>query len=89
MRNSIERHHTLNCEALHRAAGRIMGEFPEFGEGISLGDAIETLGAAGFTTAHVGIFDLRGTFRERRLGLGDVASVRDGARRSYGWTDGS
>jgi glutamine synthetase len=55
-----------------------MGEFPEFGDGISLGDAIEALGAAGITTAHVGIFDLMGTFRERRLGLGDVAAVLDG-----------
>jgi len=52
-----------------------MGEFPEFGDGISLDDAIESLGAAGVATAHVGIFDLMGTFRERRLGLGDVASV--------------
>lgn len=60
------------------AAQRIMGEFPEFGDGISLGDAIESLGAAGITTAHVGIFDLMGTFRERRLGLGDVATVLDG-----------
>lgn len=55
-----------------------MGEFPKFGNGVALADAIEALGAAGVATAHVGIFDLMGTFRERRLGLGDVAAVFDG-----------
>ncbi|NQV46071.1 MAG: glutamine synthetase [Rhodospirillales bacterium] len=47
-------------------------------DGMSLADAIETLSADGIKTAHVGIFDLMGTFRERRLGIGDVASVMDG-----------
>ena len=47
-------------------------------KGISLGDAIEVLSDEGITTSHVGIFDLMGTFRERRLGIGDVASVMDG-----------
>jgi glutamine synthetase len=78
MHNSIERRHMLNCGVLIRVAGRIMEEFPEFGDGVALADAIDTLDAAGVETAHVGIFDLMGTFRERRLGLGDVATVLDG-----------
>ncbi len=55
-----------------------MGEFPELKEGISLADAIKVLSDGGITTSHVGIFDLMGTFRERRLGIGDVVSVMDG-----------
>ncbi len=55
-----------------------MKRFPEFEEGILIADAIKALGAEGVTMAHVGIFDLMGTFRERRLGLGDVATVLDG-----------
>ncbi|MFT5116066.1 MAG: glutamine synthetase [Parasphingorhabdus sp.] len=55
-----------------------MGAFPKLKEGTSLGDAIKALVAADVTTAHVGIFDLMGTFRERRLGINDVASVMDG-----------
>lgn len=55
-----------------------MGELPKLKSGILLADAIEALAAAGITTAHVGIFDLMGTFRERRLGIHDVASVMDG-----------
>jgi glutamine synthetase len=55
-----------------------MKEFPELKKGISLGDAIEVLSDEGITTSHVGIFDLMGTFRERRLGIADVASVMDG-----------
>ncbi len=55
-----------------------MGEIPKLEEDILLCDAIEALVAADITTAHVGIFDLMGTFRERRLGVEDVASVMDG-----------
>ena len=55
-----------------------MGDIPKLKQGISLGDAIKALSAANITTAHVGIFDLMGTFRERRLGIDDVASVMDG-----------
>lgn len=54
-----------------------MGEFPKLEDGISLGDAIKSLEATGVTTAHVGIFDLMGTFRERRLGISDVSSTMD------------
>ena len=36
---------------------------------------VERLRADGIETAHVGIFDLNGTFRERRLALDDVAEV--------------
>jgi len=70
---------TYNCEAPHSAIpGGIVGKFPNLKQDISLGDAIEALRAADIITAHVGIFDLMGTFRERRLGIGDVASVMDG-----------
>jgi glutamine synthetase len=55
-----------------------MGDIPKLKQNISLGDAIKALSAANITTAHVGIFDLMGTFRERRLGIDDVASVMDG-----------
>jgi len=55
-----------------------MDSFPEISEGDSLTNAIEKLSASGITTAHVGIHDLMGTFRERRLGIGDVATVLDG-----------
>jgi len=55
-----------------------MRDFPELQQDISLGDAIKVLSAGGITTAHVGIFDLMGTFRERRLGIEDVSSVMDG-----------
>jgi glutamine synthetase len=55
-----------------------MGDIPKLKQGISLGDAIKALSAANITTAHVGIFDLMGTFRERRLGIDDVAGVMDG-----------
>lgn len=55
-----------------------MGEIPKLKQGITLGNAIKALSAANITTAHVGIFDLMGTFRERRLAIGDVASVMDG-----------
>ncbi|MCP4766175.1 MAG: glutamine synthetase [Gammaproteobacteria bacterium] len=55
-----------------------MGEFPNLDKGISLSGAIEALAASGISTAHVGIFDLMGTFRERRLGINDVAAVMDG-----------
>lgn len=55
-----------------------MEAIPDLKKGISLSDAIEALVAANITTAHVGIFDLMGTFRERRLGVKDVASVMDG-----------
>jgi glutamine synthetase len=55
-----------------------VGEIPKLKKGISLGDAIEALVASDIITAHVGIFDLMGTFRERRLGIHDVASTMDG-----------
>jgi glutamine synthetase len=55
-----------------------VGEIPKLEDGISLSDAVKALATAGITTAHVGIFDLMGTFRERRLGINDVASVMDG-----------
>ena len=55
-----------------------MGDIPELKEGVTLSDAIDALRANGIETAHVGIFDLMGTFRERRLGIGDVATVLDG-----------
>ena len=55
-----------------------MDDFPKLESGISLSDAIKALVAADIRTAHVGIFDLMGTFRERRLGIEDVASVMDG-----------
>lgn len=55
-----------------------MGEFPKFDKGISLGDAVKALAASGITSAHAGIFDLMGTFRERRLGIDVVAEVMDG-----------
>lgn len=55
-----------------------MGDIPKFKENISLDDAIKALVASDINTAHVGIFDLMGTFRERRLGINDVASVMDG-----------
>lgn len=55
-----------------------MRGFPEFEDGIAIADALKVLDAEGVTTAHVGIFDLMGTFRERRLNIGDVASVLDG-----------
>lgn len=40
--------------------------------------ALARLRAEGVEIAHVGIFDLMGTFRERRLRLDDVATVFDG-----------
>jgi glutamine synthetase len=55
-----------------------VGDIPKFKENISLGDAIKALAVSDISTAHVGIFDLMGTFRERRLGINDVASVMDG-----------
>jgi len=55
-----------------------MGDFPQFGSDTPLSTAIKQLTSDGITVAHVGIFDLMGTFRERRLGIGDVASVMDG-----------
>ena len=42
-----------------------------------LGDTLARLKADGFSVAHVGIFDLDASFRERRLALEDVASVCD------------
>lgn len=38
----------------------------------------ETLAGEGYDFAHVGIFDLNGTFRERRLRVDDVSPVYDG-----------
>lgn len=55
-----------------------MEEFPQFAADTSLSAAVEQLASDGITVAHVGIFDLMGTFRERRLGIADVASVMDG-----------
>ena len=55
-----------------------MRDFPSIAAETSLADAIQQLTDAGVTVAHVGIHDLWGTFRERRLSLGDVASVLDG-----------
>lgn len=55
-----------------------MGSFPEISDDCALDDVIKKLDAAGIETAHVGIHDLMGTFRERRLGIHDVASVLDG-----------
>ncbi len=55
-----------------------MSEFPSFGEATSLQDAVDALTAAGITVAHVGLFDLMGTFRERRLKVDDVTRVMDG-----------
>jgi len=44
----------------------------------TLAEAIERLSGEGVTVAHVGIVDLFGSFRERRLPIGDVGSVSDG-----------
>jgi len=40
--------------------------------------AVELLQQAGIKIVHAGIFDLMGTFRERRLGIADISSVFDG-----------
>jgi glutamine synthetase len=42
-----------------------------------MNDAIKQLKEAGVKIAHVGMFDIMGTFRERRLGIDDVLSVFD------------
>ncbi|MGI9569587.1 MAG: hypothetical protein ACR2PH_07600, partial [Desulfobulbia bacterium] len=55
-----------------------MEEFPGLVQGITITEAIEALAAADIETAHVGIFDLMGTFRERRLSVKDIGSVMDG-----------
>jgi glutamine synthetase len=55
-----------------------MVSFPEIAADTPLADAVAELQKAGIAIAHVGLFDLMGTFRERRLGLGDVLSTMDG-----------
>ncbi|MEM7172878.1 MAG: glutamine synthetase [Pseudomonadota bacterium] len=55
-----------------------MAEFPSLAKAKSLKEALDALAAAEIGLAHVGIFDLMGTFRERRLRLEDVAQVMDG-----------
>jgi len=47
--------------------------------GATLADTLGELKRCGCVRAHVGIFDLMGTFRERRLRIDDVANVMDGA----------
>lgn len=43
-----------------------------------LTETVDGLRERGIHTAHVGVFDLMGTFRERRLGVDDIACVYDG-----------
>ena len=54
-----------------------MGDFPKFKHGASLAEAIDKLSENKISIAHVGIYDLMGTFRERRLRVQDVAGVYD------------
>ncbi len=55
-----------------------MGDSPTGASSASLQNSIDKLASQGVETAHVGIFDLMGTFRERRLRLADVTHVLDG-----------
>ena len=52
-----------------------MGDGEAEAAAAELAAEVERLRADGIETAHVGIFDLNGTFRERRLALDDVAEV--------------
>ena len=52
-----------------------MGDGEAEAAAAELAAEMERLRADGIETAHVGIFDLNGTFRERRLSLDDVTEV--------------
>jgi len=55
-----------------------MTKVPSIAAEVPLVDAVALLRDAGIRIAHVGLFDLMGTFRERRLGLDDVIPTMDG-----------